>query len=180
MLATKSSKRLEIAQRIMNELKTPEVFNTVKYKEISEDKIKLAQYPHLLEEVAKMYEQLKGIISKNAKERARKALLWEGNKNTTINNVLFFGTYHRPDLVLEFDDNLRIAIEIKRGENGEAIRDGIGQAITYTASGAFDFTVILFVDISKDGKILNSITSERESKFIEKLWNDNNVLFGVI
>lgn len=180
MLKSKSGKRLVIAQRIMKQLKTPEVFNIVKYKEISEDKIKLSQYPHLLNEVTLMYEQLKNVAPKNARERARKALLWEGNKNTTINNVLFFGTYHRPDLVLNYDDNLRIAIEIKRGDNGEAIRDGIGQAITYTACGAFDFTVILFVDISKEGKILNSVTGEHELVFIEKLWNDNNVLFGVI
>ena len=178
-LASKSAKRTEIVKRLMDQLKTPEVFKTAPYKTQNEDKIKTAQYPHLLNEVTKLYQDFKKLIPKSAKQRAKKNLLWEGNINTTVNNILFFGTYHRPDFVLEFDDDLRIAIEIKRGETGDAIRDGVGQSIVYTACG-FDFSILLFIDISKEGKILNSINGDNEREFITKLWENNNVLFDIV
>lgn len=179
MLAPKSFKRTKIVSRIMEQLKTPEVFKMAPYKTQLEDKIKAQIYPHLLNEVTVMYEDYKGLKPESARKRAKENLLYEGNTNTTVNNTLFFGTYHRPDLILEFDNNLRIAIEIKRGESGEAIRDGIGQSVVYTACG-FDFAILLFIDISKEGKILNSISGEKEKALIDKLWNENNVWFDVV
>jgi hypothetical protein len=178
-LSNKSAKRTEIVQRLMEQLKTPEVFKTVPYKTQNEDKIKTSQYPHLLNEVTKLYTDFKKLVPKSAKQRAKENLLWEGNINTTVRNVLFFGTYHRPDFVLEYDDNLRIAIEIKRGDDGNSVRSGIGQAIVYTASG-FDFAICLFIDTSKEGNILSSVSGDKEKEFIDKLWEENNVLFGVI
>lgn len=178
-LAVKSGKRTEIVQRLMEQLKTPEVFKTAPYKTQNEDRIKIAQYPHLLNEVTKLYENYKKLIPESARERAKKNLLWEGNVNTNVKNILFFGTFHRPDFVLEYDDNLRIAIEIKRGDIGEAIRSGIGQAVVYTASG-FDFAICLFIDTSKENNILSSVKGDKEKEFIEKLWEENNVLFDVI
>lgn len=179
MTASKSAKRIDIVKRIMEQLKTPEVFKTVPYKTQPEDKIKTAQYPYLLNEVTRLYEEYKGLKPDTARERARKNLLWEGNINTTVNNVLFFGTFHRPDLVLQFEEGLRIAIEIKRGDTGEAVRDGIGQSVVYSACG-FDFVVLLFVDTSKEGKILSSITGDKEARFIEQLWFEHNVLMSII
>lgn len=179
-IAVKSMKRIEIVQKLMEQLKTPEVFKVANYKSQSEDKIKTQQYPHILNEVSKLYQDYHGMKPDNAKKKAKLTLLWEGNKNTTVNNTLFLGTFHRPDLVLEFEEGLRIAIEIKRGETGAAIREGVGQAVIYTSSGAYDFTVLLFIDTSKEGKIVHSINGEHEKKFIEKIWLDNNVLFGVI
>jgi hypothetical protein len=179
MAASKSVRRIDIVKRIMEQLKTPEVFKTVPYKTQGEDRIKSAQYPYLLNEVTKLYEEYKGYKPDFARERAKTNLLWEGNVNTTVSNVLFFGTYHRPDLVLQFEEGLCIAIEIKRGETGDSLRDGIGQAVVYSACG-FDFVVLLFIDTSKEGKILNAINGDKESRFIEQLWFENNVLMSVI
>jgi hypothetical protein len=179
MGSTKSAKRIDIVKRIMEQLKTPEVFKVAPYKTQPEDKIKAQQYPHLLNEVTRLYEEYKGLKPETARERAKKNLLWEGNVNTIVHNALFFGTAHRPDLVLQFEEGLRIAIEIKRGETGDAVRDGIGQAIVYSACG-YDFVVLLFIDTSKDGKVKNTITGEREARFIEQLWFENNVLFDIV
>lgn len=179
MLATKSEKRTKIVQRIMEQLKTPEVFKTAPYKTQMEDKIKTAQYPYLLTEISKIYEDYNKLKPETAKHRAKENLLWEGNVCTTINNSLFFGTSHRPDFVFHYDDNLKIAVEIKRGENGDAIRDGFGQAVVYTACG-YDFVVLLFIDTSKEGKILKSLNNVEEQAFIQKLWENNNVWFDVV
>jgi hypothetical protein len=178
MLSSKSTKRVQIVQRIMNQLKTPEVFKTAPYKTQMEDKIKTAQYPHLLNEVAKIYEEYNKIKPDKAKDKAKQTLLWEGNVNTTINNSLLFGTSHRPDFVFKYDD-LKIAIEIKRGENGDAVRDGFGQAIVYTSCG-YDFVILLFIDISKEGKILKSLKNNAEQEFIQRIWENNNVWFDVV
>lgn len=133
----------------------------------------------MLNEIAEIYKDHKKLISESAKKRAKTNLLWEGNCATTINNSLFFGTYHRPDLVFEFDDHLKIAIEIKRGENGSAVSDGIGQSVVYTACG-YDFVDLLFIDTSKEGKILESMNGEKEQEFIKKLWDNNNVWVDII
>ena len=178
MGSTKSAKRVDIVRRIMEMLKTPEVFKTVPYKTQPEDKIKAQQYPYLINEVTRLYEEYKGLKPDSARERAKKNLLWEGNVNTTVSNALFFGTYHRPDLVLQFEEGLRIAIEIKRGEHGKDLRDGIGQAVVYSSCG-YDFVVLLFVDTSKDGTVKNSMTGEREVRFIEDMWFEHNTLFDI-
>ena len=41
---------------------------------------------------------------------------------------------------------IRIAVEVKRGQSGSAIREGIGQALVYAASQDFDFVNYLFID----------------------------------
>jgi len=168
MAATKSAKRIDIIKKVITQL-----------KDVSKNENIETIYPHLLNEVTRLYEEYKGLKSETARERAKKNLLWEGNVNTTVHNVLFFGTSHRPDLVLQFEEGLRIAIEIKRGDSGDSIREGIGQSLVYSAC-SFDFVVLLFIDTSKEGKIVNSMSGDKESRFIEQLWFEHNVLFSVI
>jgi len=135
-------------------------------------------YPYLIREIAKLYEDIYKYKPDTCSEKAKKNLLWEGNKKTTVKNISLFGTWHRPDMVLEFDKNTRIAIEIKRGDDGKSLREGIGQTIVY--SQYYDFTILLFVDIGRDKEILNAVNGDREKAFKELLWNTYNIIFDVV
>ena len=180
MYSAKSTRRVEILRRVMDELKTPEVFKTLNYRQVGEDKVKTALYPHLIHEITKIYETYKGYKEDTAKEKAKKNLLYEGNVQTTVNHVLFLGTFHRPDLVLKFDHGFNIAIEIKMCERGDDVRNGVGQSMVYMGSEAYDFTLLLMVDITEDKRILNSLNSDKEKLFLEKLWFESNILVDVV
>ena len=174
--AKKSAKRANILSEIMSILKSDEIYETIDYRNQSEDKIKQFIYRPLLEKVSEI-EQESGVSKKTADKKARKNLLWEGNMKTTVNNVVLFGTQHRPDMVLNIA-GVSIAIEIKRGEIGSSIREGVGQSVVYAEN--YDFCVYLYIDTSKEKKILNSVKGDKEQRVIGQLWNNHNVMFGVV
>jgi len=174
----KTAKSVNIVTRIASVLKTPDVFNVIKYQDKKEDYIKAQMYPHLIREIAKLYEEVNGHKPDTSLKKAKENLLWEGNVSTTVNNVTLFGTWHRPDMVLEFTDNMRIAIEVKRGDAGKDIRDGVGQAIFY--SQHFNFVILLHVDTGKEKNILNSINGDREKEMMKSLWDNYNILIDVV
>lgn len=111
-------------------------------------------------------------------ERAKLALLWEKNPEVTVNNITFLGTQHRPDFVVVLDRDTQIAVEIKRGDSGQAVRDGLGQSLVY--SSAYEFVAFLFVDTSRDGRIARSTQLAPEAAFIQQLWANHNIQFSVI
>jgi len=175
----KSIKRVKFMKKIMETLKHPDVFGVIKYKNVSESVIKTYIHPHLIRELTIYYKELYGYKEKYANSKAHNSLLWEGDTRKTINNVEVFGVMHRPDMVIKDDvSSTNIAIEIKKGDKGQAIREGIGQSIVY--SEVFDFVSYLFVDTSEDKRILNSMELSRESKLIYSLWNNYNIWLGVI
>lgn len=176
-MKSKSNARNWLLDEIVSTLKHPDIYNTIDYRHQKEDKIKQFLYPHLLDKVTELYKKDSKISDRKAKKNAKKSLLWEGNVKTTVSNRLFLGTQHRPDFVLEFK-KLSIAIEIKRGSKGSSLRESIGQSHVY--SNLYDFTISLFIDTSKDKKILNSSTSDEEKKFIKGLWKKNNVRFEIV
>jgi hypothetical protein len=83
-----------------------------------------------------------------------------------VNNLLLFGVQHRPDFVVLMDD-IGIAIEIKRGDSGQHVREALGQVLVY--SSCFDFPCCVIVDSSKDKKIRSSLADREESLMLEKL-----------
>lgn len=172
-----SKKRTKIVTRLMESLMNSEIYETIDYRRLDESRIKQYMHRIILDEVTKMISEFDNISENTAKEKSRKNLYWEGDKKTTVNNMLFFGTQHRPDFVLNYND-LRIAVEVKKGENGSSLREGIGQGIVYTTN--YDFCVYLFIDTSKEKKILNSFGSEKETEMIDSLWKNHNVMFYVI
>ena len=176
-MKSKGLKRENILNSIIATLKHNDIYNTIDYRNQKEDKIKQFLYPHLLDTVTNLYKKHSDISDKTARKNAKESLLWEGNVNTTASNRLFMGTNHRPDFVVEFK-GLSIAIEIKRGSKGSSLRESIGQSQVY--SNLYDFTISLFIDTSKDKRILNASTSNEEKKFIKKLWAKNNVRFEVV
>jgi len=177
MKAVKSEKRHKQLKKIVAILKHGDIFDVIDYKSQAEGKIKQFIYPHLLGELTNIYIDDYNIKKETARERAKENLLWEGNVKTTVNNMLFLGVQHRPDMEIKLRD-IRIAIEIKRGESGSAIREGIGQVLVYT--NVYHFVIFLFIDTSKDKQILNSIKGDKESKFIRNLWTEFNVMFEVV
>ena len=173
----KTIKRSELLEVIALTLQSPNIYEIIDYRNQREDKIKQFMYPYLVESIAKLYRKRFDVDINTAVRNARKMILWEGNVNTTITNELFMGTQHRPDMVVVFD-GLRIAIEIKRGCAGTSVREALGQGLVY--SNLFDFVVCLYIDTSKEKKILNASTSVVEKKFISKLWKKHNILFTVV
>ena len=175
-ITKKSKKRLELLESIVNSLKQDDIYNVIDYKNQREDRVKQFIYPYLLNDLKRYYINTRNIKEETAYRNAKKHLLWEGNKQTTVNNMMFFGVQHRPDMVI--NDDLNIAIEVKKGNIGSSIREGIGQSLVY--STLYDFVVYLFIDTSKDKRILNAMKSDKESSFVKKLWNEYNILFEVV
>ena len=91
----------------------------------------------------------------------------------------FFATNHRPDGLLTIYD-LRIAFEIKKkGDNGNALRSGIGQSVVYSTQ--YDFVLyFFFVNITSGHDIKSSRKGEREQYMVDSLWKNYNVKFYIV
>jgi len=180
MSTSKSKRRIKIVESIASAISSKKIFDVIDYRNRNEDYIKQYMHQPLISELETLYEDLE--LSKSAdkelvKQKAKNCLLWEGDVTTTVNNFTVFGTQHRPDFVVKID-KLRVAVEVKKGESGHSLREGIGQSLVY--SSEFDFVVYLYVDISKDKKIRDSMSGPREQELINDLWDSHNVLFKVV
>lgn len=175
-MAKKSEKRLDTMKKIMDALKSPDIYGVINYRKQSEDKIKTYMHQPLLDTVRKLYED-RGLTNGTAVQRAKDSLVWESNVAQTLHQTKMFGVWHRPDFTIDID-GIRIALEIKKGNNGSSIREGIGQSVVY--SHDYDFVVYLFVDISPDKRMVKSLGEELESKIIADLWNNHNVMFDIV
>jgi len=173
---SKSLKRIELLDLISESITQDDIFNVIDYKNKSEDQIKQFVYPHLVESLTN-YLVEEGDERSKAKEKIQRALKWEGNVKTTINHILFMGTQNRPDMILEIN-GLKIAIEFKRGEKGSDLRSGIGQSMIYSTH--YDFVLYLFIDTSKDKRILNARGGGNEIELVELLWDKFNIKFIVV
>ena len=180
MGTSKSKRRIKIVESIASAISSNKIFDVIDYRNRNEDYIKQYMHQPLISELEALYEDLE--LSKSAdreivKQKAKDCLLWEGDVTTTVNNFTVFGTQHRPDFVVKID-KLRVAVEVKKGESGHSLREGIGQSLVY--SSEFDFVVYLYVDISKDKKIRDSMSGSQEQELINDLWDNHNVLFQVV
>jgi len=174
---SKSQKRIELLDLVSESITQDDVFNVIDYRNKSEDQIKQFIYPHLVDDLAQYMVQEQGIDKAVAKDKIKKSLKWEGNVNTTINHILFMGTQNRPDMILEIN-GLKIAMEFKRGDKGSDLRSGIGQSMVYSTH--YDFVLYLFIDTSKDKRIVNARGGVNETEFVELLWNQFNIKFVTI
>ena len=179
-IAKKSELRTWVVDQVLDALSSDHIFKTLDYRRKTEAYLKQYMHQPLLAALVKHHRELSPTISATALQRkAKRSLFWEGDVSTTINNIQFLGVQHRPDFKVLLDSNqTRIAIEIKLGSSGSALREGIGQAIVYSASDQFDFTVFLFVDTSRDKKIVAAQDQHRD--FIDSLWENYNVRFEVV
>lgn len=147
-------------------------------KNDTEGQIKKALFLRLRKEFPAFFVNHLGLSEEKAKEVAYKEFKWEQNKATRVRNFTFFNTNHRPDAELTLPDGLKIAIEIKKGKNGESLRSGIGQSIVY--SQKYDFVLYFFVDISEGANIRSAYTGTSEEILIQSLWNNYSIKFFVV
>lgn len=176
-LASKSKNRISILEMIQDGISTHEIFETIDYKNQSEDKIKQFIYPNLLNKVTEYVMEKKGFSRGLAREKAKTMIKWEGNKQTTVKNIQFMGTSNRPDMSLDIG-GVKVAVEFKKGNRGTGLREGFGQSLIY--STVFDFVIYTFIDTSDDRKILHGATTVTEQNFLEKIWDNFNVKFVIV
>jgi hypothetical protein len=156
--ATKSKKRTDFIELVCESLTTDEIFNTIDYKNQSEDKIKQFTYPHMVNALTEYIVEEMGKTRESARKFVKQCLKW-------------------PDMVLEMS-GVNIAIEFKKGDTGNSLRSGLGQSLIYSKD--YDFVIYLFIDTSKDGKIKNSEDNKKEKELVEDLWKRYNIKFKVV
>lgn len=174
--ASKSQKRIEFLDLISEAITHEDIFGTLNYKKKTEDQIKQFIYPHLVNMLTEYVVECGQRDKQKAKEFVKSSIKWEGDVNTTVNHILFMGTRNRPDMVVEMND-IKIAIEFKKGKRGSDLRSGIGQSMIYATH--YDFVLYLFVDISDDKRIMNSQGGVNETGFCADLWDRYNIKFIV-
>jgi hypothetical protein len=175
-LPRKTARRLLIIDHIMDSLLNPSVYRIIGTG-CSEQQLKSFIYTQFRNDLVKLYCQIEpGLSQASCEQKARDSLYWEGDKITTVNNLLLFGVQHRPDFMVLMPE-ARIAIEIKRGDSGQHVRDAIGQSIVYASH--FDFTCCVIVDTTRDKRIRASLSSQREQTALIRLWESFNIRIGV-
>lgn len=176
--ARKSAHRIAITDGIMGGLMSDSVFGVIGS---GHNEASVAGHLHhsLLTAREKVHCSLDPTASPAAlAKRAASCLLWEGNINTTINHIQFLGTQHRPDFIVQMDD-IRVAIEVKRGESGAAVREALGQCLVNASH--FEFTCCVLVDTSRDKKLKRAYATGSAERFmLDRLWNDKNVRLAVV
>ena len=172
----KSQKRLDFMELISEAITQDDIFNTIDYKNKTEDQIKQFVYPHLVQSLTQYLVKNTDVTAEKAKAKVKQNLKWEGDVKTTVHHTLFMGTLNRPDMVLEMN-GMNIAIEFRRGESGNSLRSGIGQSLVYSTN--YDFVMYLFIDTSKDQRIKNAQTGTKEAQLMNDLWNRYNIKFTV-
>lgn len=145
---------------------------------LSEQHVKSFIYNQFLSDLTKLHRRLEPSLSEaSVNRKASESLYWEGDKGTTVNNLLLFGVQHRPDFMVLMDD-VRIAIEIKRGDSGQHVREAIGQTLVYASH--FDFTCCVIVDSSRDKRIKSSLVEDKEKLTLRRLWDSFNIRISAV
>lgn len=152
--AVKTAKRIKLLKSIAEDITSHERFEENVKRKSLETETQLAVFQRLEKVLLKdhIIEYL-NCSDKHAQSIVTDNFKWEGDTNTTVHHFIRFGKQHRPDAILEID-NLKIAIEIKQGDNGSSLRSGLGQCILY--SSVYDFTIYVFVDKTKSLDIKNT------------------------
>lgn len=177
VVSKKSARRTMIVDGIMDLLQSDIIYDTIDYRRRKEAWIKQYMHRPFIAKLKEIHANLSpGVSDKTLDKKAKVSLLWEGDVNTTINHFLFLGVQHRPDFIVQID-GLRIAVEVKRGESGASVREGLGQSLVYAS--AFDFVCYVFVDVSKDKKVKRAISGKAEGFFVQRLWDEFNIRFDV-
>lgn len=175
----RTSKRVNILKGILAIMEEHEIFyEIVSRKNDTEYQIQKALFLRLQRELPQLLvDQLKMSLKK-AQNQVNTKFMWEQNTNTTVSNFPFFSTNHRPDAVFIPYKNLRIAFEIKKGNDGNALRSGIGQSIVYSTQ--FDFVLYFFVDTTPGHDIKSNSSARKEKELIDSLWNNYNIKFIIV
>jgi hypothetical protein len=175
-MAKKTDRRVKLLNSIISHMKSHNMFSKqVSRKRDTENVIQKNLFLALEDHLGKYL--IKYGVGEVKSKKIVANFQWEQKLTTTVNNFTIFSTNHRPDAILDLDD-FRIGIEIKKGDGGSSLRNGLGQCLLY--SSEFDFVLYLFVDITPNQNIHKSTKGQREKDIIEDLWNNHNVMFDII
>lgn len=174
----KTQKRLEVLEAIIQIFKNDVLISSLNFDQKQEGDLKDSIFFNLLVGL-KRYFHDKHPDYKDAtiERKANRAVTWEGHKLESISPTWILGVSHRPDYVIDII-GIRIAVEIKKADDGSSIREMIGQSIVY--SREYDFVIGLIIDITKDAAIISSVEGENETALLDELWEQHNIRFEFI
>ena len=176
--AKKTQRRMVVIDGILKSVRNPNIYSVVDYRNWDESKIRTYMHRYLIEGMESVFRALyPNQLLRTIKRKADKAVLWESDVGVTISNIQFFGVQHRPDFVVKAEE-IKVAVEVKKGDSGSSIRDGIGQSLVY--SSHYGFVVYLCIDISIDKKIRDAIHLPVESEMIKTMWDRFNIKLEVV
>lgn len=177
--AVQSKKRVKFLETIIKKMSKNVIFEgTVSRTSYSESEIQKALFLKLKEELPKVLQSQYNFSKEYAQKIIEEEFLWEKSVHTTVHNFSFFATNHRPDSVLSINEDFRIAIELKKGDQGSALRSGLGQALLYSTQ--FDFVIFFFIDFTKGLDIKSACSGKKEKELLETLWDQYNIKFIVV
>lgn len=174
----KTARRNQIVNGVMDALMSKSVYGVIGPGR-NEAAVAHVMHGELLKALQALYRELEPRASEDLiMRKTRDCLLWEGDINTTINHIQFLGAQHRPDFIVQVDD-IRLALELKRGSDGSCIRSALGQCLVYASQ--FDFTCCVVVDTTREKKIKRAyIDGAKENVILERLWEHFNIRLGVV
>jgi hypothetical protein len=178
MKARKSAKRVHIINKVISIFSHPSIFEVVNRYSWSEERIQTYMYKELSEGMLEIFRD----IYPNYQEttilrKADNSINWSGHRGKTIHNLSVLGVLHRPDFEVEVDGT-KMAVEVKKGEDGSSVREGIGQSLFYSAG--YHFVIYVLVDSTQDFQIRESIERLPEKAIIDGLWNNFNIRLQVV
>ncbi len=174
-----TQKRSSLVIEIISVLKENEIFSEIVTRQHDTEALfQKVLFLRLQKKLPSMLSSILGFSEKKSTKIAEEDFKWEQKVTTPVPSFNFFATNHRPDAVLEINEELRVAIELKKGDSGQSLRAGIGQALVYSTQ--FDFTIYLFIDITKALDIRSSFNGSKEQALINSLWKNYNVKFIVV
>ena len=177
--SVRSTKRINLINAIIETMLKHEIFSDiVSRKKDTESQIQKALFLRLQKKLPEILTNVYGLSLKRASQITQAGFMWEQKLSTVVSHFDFFATKHRPDSILEIANDMRIAIEIKKGSTGSSIRAGIGQSLVYATQ--FNFVIYFFVDITPGLDIKNSMTAKREANLMQSLWDNYNIKFQVV
>ncbi len=178
MKAKKSAKRIEIISKILSLLSSPDIFNVVDPHTWNEERIQTYMHKELSEGMIGIFESLYPSQQKRTIEKkAIASLNWSGDIRKTIHNLPVMGVLHRPDFEININD-IRIAVEVKLGDDGSSVREGIGQCVLYSV--VYDFVIYVLVDATEDFSIRESLHGQPEQFLVSSLWDIFNIRLQVV
>jgi len=174
-----TKKRASLVDAIIESLEKNDIFlGIVSNKNDTEVQIQKALFLRLENELPTILSKHFKFSEKKSKKIVEEGFKWEQKLSTSVPSFNFFETNHRPDSVLEIKKEFRIAIELKKGDSGQSLRSGIGQALVYSTQ--FNFTIYLFVDTTPGRDIKSSSKGDKEQALINSLWKSFNVKLVVV
>ena len=176
-LASKSKNRLELLETITEGITSTEIFESSDFKNRSEDKLKKAIYPNLLNTIADRICDKRGFSKGLAREKAKTMIKFDDSKSQPIGTTHFMGTSNKPSITVE-SSGVKVAIEIKKGDRAKNLKESFGESMIF--SNVYDFVIYLFVDTTEENRISKGTSGITETNFLKNLWDNFNVKFTII